>query len=62
MLSAMILLAHLHCAPNANGTVDCYDAQKGGTPNRSPKLPNRLGLFQAVSGKPPSPPGRPSEG
>ena len=32
MLAAAILLAQLHCAPNASGTVDCYDAQKGGPP------------------------------
>ena len=32
MLSALILLAQLHCSPNANGTVDCFDAQKGGAP------------------------------
>ena len=29
---AVILLAQLHCAPNASGTVDCWDAQKGGAP------------------------------
>ena len=32
MLSALILLAQLHCSPNASGTVDCFDAQKGGAP------------------------------
>ncbi len=32
MLAATILLAQLHCAPNASGNVDCYDAQKGGAP------------------------------
>ena len=32
MLAAAILLAQLHCSPNASGTVDCYDAQKGGAP------------------------------
>ncbi len=32
MLAAMILLAQLHCAPKASGTVDCYDAQKGDAP------------------------------
>ena len=32
MLAATILLAQLHCAPNAAGTVDCYDAQRGGAP------------------------------
>ena len=32
MLAATILLAQLHCAPNASGTVDCFDAHKGGTP------------------------------
>ena len=29
MLADMILLAQLHCAPNASGTVDCFDAHKG---------------------------------
>src|SRR5437773_9297263 len=32
MLPAMILLAQLHCSPSASGTVDCFDAQKGGAP------------------------------
>jgi len=34
MLAALILVAQLRCAPNASGTgtVDCYDAQKGGAP------------------------------
>src|SRR5436189_4239155 len=32
MLTATILLAQLHCSPNASGTVDCWDAQKGGAP------------------------------
>ena len=32
MLTATILLAQLHCAPNASGSVDCFDAQKGGAP------------------------------
>jgi len=32
MLSALILLAQLRCAPNASGSVDCFDAQKGGAP------------------------------
>ncbi len=30
MLPVTILLAQLHCSPNASGTVDCWDAQKGG--------------------------------
>lgn len=30
--AATILLAQLHCVPNASGTVDCWDAQKGGAP------------------------------
>jgi hypothetical protein len=25
-------LTQLHCAPNASGSVDCVDAQKGGAP------------------------------
>src|SRR2546426_1955533 len=32
MLAATILLAQLHCAPTASGTVDCYEAQKGWRP------------------------------
>ena len=32
MLAATILLAQLHCSPNASGNVDCWDAQKGGAP------------------------------
>jgi len=32
MIPGLILLAQLHCAPNASGTVDCFDAQKGGAP------------------------------
>jgi len=32
MLAALILLAQLHCSPNASGNVDCWDAQKGGAP------------------------------
>jgi len=31
-VAALVLLAQLHCAPNAMGTVDCYDAPKGGAP------------------------------
>ena len=30
MLPATILLAQLHCSPSATGSVDCWDAQKGG--------------------------------
>ncbi len=32
MLAAAILLAQLHCAPSASGSVDCFDAHKGGAP------------------------------
>lgn len=32
MILALILLAQLHCTPNASGNVDCYDAQTGGAP------------------------------
>ena len=32
MIAALILLAQLHCSPNASGNVDCFDAQKGGAP------------------------------
>jgi len=44
MLSALVLLAQLHCAPNASGTVDCYDAQKGGAPILKVE-PNLVGGF-----------------
>jgi len=44
MLATMILLAQLHCAPNASGTVDCYDAQKGGAPVLKVE-PNLFGGF-----------------
>jgi len=36
--------AQLHCAPNASGTVDCYDAQKGGAPILKVE-PNLVGGF-----------------
>ena len=32
MLAALILLAQLHCSPSASGSVDCWDAKKGGAP------------------------------
>jgi hypothetical protein len=32
MMVGLILLAQLHCSPNASGNVDCWDAQKGGAP------------------------------
>ena len=32
MVPVVILLAQLHCAPNASGNTDCYDAQTGGAP------------------------------
>lgn len=32
MIAALILLAQLHCSPSASGSVDCFDAQKGGAP------------------------------
>ena len=32
MLAATILLAQLHCSASASGSVDCWDAQKGGAP------------------------------
>jgi len=32
MIAGLILLAQLHCAPTPSGSVDCYDAQKGGAP------------------------------
>lgn len=44
MLTALIILAQLHCAPSASGTVDCYDAQKGGAPVLKVE-PNAFGGF-----------------
>ena len=44
MLAATILLAQVHCAPNAGGNVDCYDAQKGGAPVLKVE-PNLFGGF-----------------
>jgi hypothetical protein len=44
MITALILLAQLHCAPNASGTVDCFDAQKGGAPVLKVE-PNLFGGF-----------------
>ncbi len=32
MFAATLLLAQLHCAPNASGNVDCWDPAKGGAP------------------------------
>ncbi len=32
MLAAALLLAQLHCSPNASGSVDCWDPQRGGAP------------------------------
>lgn len=32
MITALILLAQLHCAPNASGSTDCFDRHKGGAP------------------------------
>ena len=32
VFAATIILAQLHCSPNASGTVDCFDAHKGGAP------------------------------
>lgn len=44
MLEVVILLAQLHCSPNAQGTTDCYDAQKGGAPVLKVE-PNLFGGF-----------------
>jgi len=30
LLAATILLAQPHCSPSATGSVDCWDAKKGG--------------------------------
>jgi len=44
MLAALILLAQLHCAPSPSGSVDCWDAAKGGAPVLKVE-PNLLGGF-----------------
>ncbi len=44
MLTALIVVAQLHCAPNASGNVDCFDAQKGGPPVLKVE-PNLFGGF-----------------
>jgi hypothetical protein len=44
MITALILLAQLHCAPTASGNVDCYDVQKGGAPVLKVE-PNLFGGF-----------------
>ena len=32
VFAATVILAQLHCSPSASGSVDCWDAQKGGAP------------------------------
>jgi hypothetical protein len=32
MIIALILLAQLHCSPNASGNIDCWDSARGGAP------------------------------
>ena len=44
MLAATMLLAQLHCSPSASGSVDCFDAQKGGAPVLKVE-PNLFGGF-----------------
>ena len=44
MLAATILLTQLHCAPSPSGSVDCWDAAKGGAPVLKVE-PNLLGGF-----------------
>ena len=44
MITALVLLAQLHCTPNASGNTDCFDAQKGGTPVLKVE-PNLFGGF-----------------
>ena len=44
MLAATILLAQLHCSPSASGSVDCWDAAKGGAPALKIE-PNLFGGF-----------------
>ncbi len=49
ILEVLIILAQLHCAPNASGNVDCYDAQKGGAPVVKVE-PNLFGGFDVRHG------------
>ena len=44
MLAATIILTQLHCAPSPSGSVDCWDAAKGGAPVLKVE-PNLLGGF-----------------
>lgn len=44
MVAATLLLAQLRCSPSASGTMDCWDAQKGGAPVRKIE-PNLFGGF-----------------
>src|SRR5437870_4415785 len=62
MLPAMILLAQLHCSPNASRTVECWDAQKGGGPVLKVE-PNLFGGFdlRQRGGKRPYLPATPEE-
>jgi hypothetical protein len=47
MITTLVLLAQLHCAPNASGSVECYDAQKGG----APVLKIEPNLFRGFDGR-----------
>ena len=53
MIAGLILLAQLRCAPSASGSVDCFDAQKGGAPVLKIE-PNLFGGFdlRQSDGKP----------
>ena len=44
MFPTLIILAQLRCSPNASGSVDCFDAQKGGAPTLKIE-PNLFGGF-----------------
>ncbi len=44
MIATLIVFAQLHCAPNASGSTDCYDVQKGGAPVAKVE-PNLFGGF-----------------
>ena len=41
---AVVLLAQLHCSPSASGSVNCWDAAKGGAPVLKVE-PNPFGGF-----------------
>jgi hypothetical protein len=53
LVTAVVLLAQLHCSPSASGNVDCWDAQKGGAPTLKiePNLFGGYDVRQTQDGK-----------